>query len=393
MAKDRPAIAFYPFNEKKHSLYKPVIDLLGKNYRLIYNPKDIDKNNLFAKLARDRILKYIYHMFLAKFLSLNEIKSLFKKSENLSEKVKCDLVWASNNIPDGKCDYILDLEIVSALSGYNYRLFNREKIKDELEKKRCKAIICWNQASKDSLINCVDCSNFLEKIKVIPFSIKSMRINKVKNDKIDFLFVSSINNPYDFEQKGGIIALQIYERIRLKYNNVCLNIRANVPKWIKDKYVKFKDINFIENKLSDDEMEKLFLKTDLLLVPVPGINLLLECMQYEIPVVCFDFWLLPEMVINGKNGYTLDSNYIFGDKNQEYYYFDHSRKYLKLFDRQENIKIINHFVQKYFEIIDKPGQLNKMAKFSKKMIGKNGKYSLERINKELLRVVKKSLGK
>jgi hypothetical protein len=83
-------------------------------------------------------------------------------------------------------------------------------------------------------------------------------------------------------------------------------------------------------------MGKLFSNADILLEPVPGINLMLDCMNYKIPMIAFDYWVIPEMVTDCKNGLLVSSSIIFGDiTNTENYL---KNLHLNLSNKNTNMK-------------------------------------------------------
>jgi len=48
-------------------------------------------------------------------------------------------------------------------------------------------------------------------------------------------------------------------------------------------------------------MKELFLSSDVLLEPLPGMDLMIKCMEFGIPAVCFDYECPYEIIINKKN--------------------------------------------------------------------------------------------
>ena len=298
-------IAIYPFNEKRHNIYDSTLKALSK-YRLVEN--NFLKRKADPKLLSNPILKIFYHKFIRRFISRNDLK--FKKEK---EPI-CDLIFAFNQIPQTKQNYILDLEILTALSGYDYFRLNKKKIQAEFEKENCKAIIVWTNFSYDCLIKNLDCRKFKNKIHILPPTIYSNKLKKDYNRKnINLLFVSSLNNPFDFELKGGIIALEVYSRLIKKYPHLTFTIRSPIPSKIKKKHSKLKGINLVEKFLSREELNKLFLESDILLEPIPGITLILECMNFQIPVIISDFASIIDFVEENETGFVVNMPQINGD--------------------------------------------------------------------------------
>lgn len=372
-----------------HSLYKPLFLELSKRYNLVYSEDQLKLKREFLKiLVRLKRLRKIYHRFFRK--QINPL-SFNSKPKNFSNNF--DLVYATNSIPPTGCKFIMDLEIVSALAGYNFYGLDRDYIKKRLEDSNCKKIICWNKASYITLTKTIDCSKFTNKIEIIPFGISSKKkIEKTESKDVRFLFVCSVNNPQDFEFKGGLIALEVFSKISSIYPNSKFYVRAQVSSKIKNKYKKNKNIIFIEKYLSNEEMEKLFLNADILLEPIPGINLMLDCLNYKIPIIAFDFYLIPEIVQNGKNGLLVKSKSLFGDINDtENYLKNLHLVYFKLLDINECKPFIEPFFEKSLTLIKDKKRRIKMGEYGKKLVENNGNYSLEKNKKAIIKCIEEAM--
>lgn len=387
----KKTLALYPFGEKMHTIYNPTIDFLRERYNLIYNPLPKKDSIFLSKASRNKVVYYVYHNFIRRLVSLNDLRSLFK--DKIGQAPKNDLVLASNEIPDFPCNFILDLEIITALAGYDYNRLDKRAIKKSLESDYCKAVICWNEISKKSLLETIDCKHFMDKIHVIPFAAKNPIQKKWNNKKktVNLLFVSSVNNPYDFERKGGIIALEAYKLLVKKYENLSFTIRAHVPKWIKTKYSGINGIIFKDYFLSDKEMKNLFLNTDLLFIPVPGMNLMLEAMEYSLPTVAFDFWSAPEMVSNSNIEFLVDASSIFGKRDTPSYFYNHGINYLKMFNKNPSKEVVDAFIRNCSGLIESKSLRKKIGLNAGKMAQKGGKYSLEKRNNALSKIIDKAL--
>ena len=383
-------ILLYP-SEKWHSVYNPTIKLLSEKYQVIYNPKQVNSTNKFSKLSRNPWVRYLYYKLMRPMVSLKELKNLVIPSKE--EVPSCDLVYASNLIPPEPHKYIIDIENITALGGYDYNRLNVKEIEREFSSKRCIAIICWNDIAKMSLTKTLDCSGFSKKIHVLPFATEQEKIErKNKNNRVNMLFVSSVNNVYDFELKGGIYALESYKILSEKYNNINLSVRAHIPSWVKIKYGNIKGIKFLEEFLSNNEMRDLFLDSDLLIEPVPGINLLLDCMNYAKPASVFNFWMIPEMVIDGKSGMVTDANSILGNPLETKDYLRNlNLRWMRLYSKNIDKDLLEEYVNKTEMLIKNSNSRDKMGKFAKGMISKDGKYNLRRRNDAIIKIVENAL--
>ncbi|MEK6825659.1 MAG: glycosyltransferase [Nanoarchaeota archaeon] len=386
MTQEKKTIALYPFHHKRHSVYNSTIDFLSKQYTLLYNPVQNKQSEWFVKLSRSPRARAFYHKMIRPLFSLRDARTILSKEEDAGGEY--DLIFSANEIPPGEKPYVIEVENVISLSENDYYRLDKEKIRKEFSKERCKAIICWNDIAYQSLVKTIDCSSFIRKIYIIPFAIRSTPVQKNFSKKeVRLLFVSSINNPRDFEQKGGIIALEVYARLVKKYDNLRFIIRAHIPDWIQRKYEYLQGLIFQRKFLSQDAMNKLFIESDLLLEPIPGIQLLLECMNFAVPAVVFDFWMIPEMVIDGKNGYTVDCSSLLGSqKNMADYLRNHHLRYLQLYKKTFDEAIISEYALEIENLIVDPLLRKRMSKATKSLVNALGKYSLEKRNIHLLEV-------
>lgn len=387
----RKKILIYPLREKRHTIYDSTIDLLTKHYGVIYLGEKQKSDGIISRLSRNALLRYIYLKLVRPHISLRELGAILKKKESVNEKY--DMILSSNLIPNIPGKYIIDLESIIALKGYDYARINKKEIESKLGSDQCKAILCWNDISKSSMIATLNCRKFNSKIKVLPFAMQTDTIKKnFDSKKVNFLFVSSVNNIFDFERKGGIIALEAYSELRKKHNNISFLIRATVPAWIKKKYQSVPGVLFIEKFLSAQQMKDLFMRSDILLEPIPGINLMLECMNFSIPIIGSDFWATPEMVINNKSGFIIDFSSIFGNRDDiENYTKNLEINYLKMHRKKPNKHIIDMFLRCSEKLIGDPALRKEMGLYAKKLLGPKGRYSLQKRNNSILAVVKSSL--
>ena len=382
------SLVLYPKNKKFHNVYDPTIKLFSKRYNLKYYPPKLSR---YYKIKNNHFLRKNYYRYIN---ILRKLKKPWKnpKIQDLQIDPKKNLLFCFNKIPPEGYDFILDLEIVTGLGDYKYENLDKQKIKKRLGSDECKEIICWNKSSYISLTNVIDCSDFKQKIKIIPFAKKLTKIKKIPKKTFNMLFVSSINNPHDFETKGGLIALDAYVSLTKKYKNLKFYVRSNVPRRIRKKYRNIPGLIFLRKYLSDEKMLELFYRTDILFEPVPGINLMLECMDYGIPIVSFDYWCIKEMVFSGKSGYLINSSKLFGDINKTEDYLKNLKiGYAKLSQRKQYHELEIKLSKKAAELIENKNRLEKMSKYQRSLLEPKGIYSIEKRNEKLISIVDSKL--
>lgn len=379
-------IILYPFNQKFHNLYDETINLFSDKYSLVYSPS---KKSKFYNLKNNHFIRKSYYNLInlmRKYNKKDKIKEVFPSSFS-----KEDILFCFNQLPPEGVDFILDLEMVTGISGYNYDNLDREYIKKRLSNNNCKKIICWNKSSYESLVKIIDSKSFKHKIQIIPFSRVPQSIfikRKSLGKQINLLFVSSMNNPGDFENKGGIIALESYKEFNKLYPDSKFFVRANVPKKIEKKYRNVPGLFFIKKYLPNHKMQELFLNSDILLEPVPGIALLLECMDYQIPPISLDYWCIKDMVFNDKSGILFDSTKIFGSmKNTEKYFKDLFENYKKLSQKEIVNFYVPLFVNSLVRLKENDLFFNKLRNFQRRLLEKDGKFNSSLRNMSLVEII------
>lgn len=379
--KEKRNLAIYPFNQKLPTIYDLTIDFFQKNYNLKYFTRRWSK---FYKLKENIFVRKTYYSiidFIRKHLDSNFL---------IRAKVepKEDFLFCFNRLPPERYDFIIEIETVVGFSDYDYSKLNKRYISERLKSEKCKGILCWNEAAKRELIETIDCSKFKDKIKIIPFGGENFKLEKNKKEKINFLFVSSINNPESFETKGGIIALETWKELIKKNKNIRFIIRANIKKRLKRKYENLKGIRFIDSYLSNEKMKELFQNSDILLVPIPGIDLFRKAMEFGIPSICLDYGVAYEIVRDGETGFLIDGSILFRDrKNVQALHDNEPKYYSKLSEKKECIKFVPGFVEKAKVLINNRKLIEKMSKNQHSLIETKGKYSLKKRNEELKKLI------
>ena len=391
---NKKTITLYPFEKPRHSLYNEIIKSLSKKYNVIYNPKR-ERGTLQFQFRMSKIypLRLFYHKYIRKFIRVNDIRFMFKKEEK--EKHPEGLIYTIAKIPPYKNDYIIDLEKPTSLADHDFNKLDKKYLEKQFSDPKCKAIIPWYDITKRTLCEILDCNKFKHKIKVIPFGIKSDKIKKNHDKKeVNLLFVSSMNNPFMFGVNGGILTLEVYSKLVKKYDNLTFTMRSHVPEWVKRKYGHLKGLKFIEEFIPRKELNEIFLDTDILIEPLPGNNLMLQCMNFAIPGVVFDHWELPEFIVDGKNGFNVDCSRHFGSVETREEIIDHLKHHhinlIRMNRRKWDKNTIDDFVDKTSKLIEDRKSRIKMGKNAKSMVEKGGRYNLDKMKKNILKIFKEA---
>src|SRR6266480_4618387 len=207
--------------------------------------------------------------------------------------------------------WIVGVEVVTQFVGYHFKHFRqyRRIVEDALAAPYCRAIICWSEAARQSLLTTLDPHRFADKTFVVyPAATKGVRDKDYgMRDKVRILFVSSSVTPEGFELKGGREAVEAFTMLRSRYKNVELTIRSDVPRSLKVRCSGLDGLRIIEEVLPDPEMQEEWRKADILWYPAHSLSsvVVLEAMSRGIPVVTTDYYDNAELVRDGVTGFVI----------------------------------------------------------------------------------------
>lgn len=164
--------------------------------------------------------------------------------------------------------------------------------------------------------------------------------------------------------------LNAFNQLRKKYNNLSLTIVANsgsIPKNIMESIKRMRQINFIEETTDKSMIEKLYLNSDIFVLPphFEGYGLsIVEAMSFGLPIISTKIGSIPEMVMNEKNGFLISDNSIdelakkmeFFIENPEYVRI-YGKMSFKIFEEKFSIKNRNESIKKvYLKAINENGK-------------------------------------
>jgi len=229
----------------------------------------------------------------------------------VKEYENADLIYASQHVITTKKNWIVDLEYANALSGYLDLRFSKNIISKKLSSRDCKCIMPWSDWSFETLKNSFNLKKYSEKIKVVRYTVPPKKNTETKSKSTTkILFVGSTNpaNIDSFEFKGIYEIIEAFLEIQNKYDNIELIIRSVLPPQIKKRLEGNNSITILEESLSNDELENLYLTSDIF--PHSGFEVLnlsvLEAMSYGLPVIATSLYNTPELIKNMKNGLLIE---------------------------------------------------------------------------------------
>lgn len=262
-----------------------------------------------------------------KFLSYIGRSWLFDKIGYLqileASSLSADIYATYNRFLNSDKPYVIYLENPTAL--FHYKLsrrqsyFGEKNLKKKLNDPQLKAIICMSEATRigfNKLYRDILTREDLIVDQIYPLVPDvDMEIEKKNDcDKINLLFIAQGNG---FITKGGIEVINAFEKLCLYNSNLLLTIISSENSIPQNIFLKIKNnihIRFIEFGISFEELEKIYISSDILLHLTRqdsfGLTIL-ESMKYGCAVITTTLYSIPEIVVNNKNGYITDPSYWF----------------------------------------------------------------------------------
>jgi glycosyltransferase involved in cell wall biosynthesis len=367
-----------------HRLYNELVKNPPNDYKII-KTKEYKEHPLTKSISKHHNNFYKEFMYHTGGLPYT-ITQMLKTKSDYSD---VDLVYAVQHIMNTKKPWITDLEFSDALAGYCSLTFCKNIITKQLMAKSCKAILPWSNWAKKTLLCSIDCKKFEEKIQVVRFTVPPKKINVKKNkSKIRILFLGSGNiaNMLSFEYKGMHETVLAFQKLEKKFDNIELIIRSSVPKEIKHMIKENKNIQIIENPITEEQLKELFLTTDIF--PHPGCETLnfsdLEAMSYGIPVIRPALFNIPEAIKNMENGLLLDvplKENLYGKCGIPK---EHSFSYIKTI-RKIRPQMAEGLANAIQILIENESLRKRLSQNAKKTIDE-GEFSMKRRNEKLKKI-------
>lgn len=374
-------IQIYPSGYRAHTVYSSLISFPPKGYKFIYNEHS-NKSKFFNLIKKIPFIKPIHHIFL-KIFRISLITALFQKS---SVEKNTDLVFSLGILYNGNLPWILEiLDNPVCLTGYNFDIFtkNIKIIERNLLSPKCKKIICMNETSLNFMKKNFK-KEIVDKLVLVRPAIVQKKImgNKRKNRKIRILFMGSINNPQDFYTKGGLEAIEAFERIQELYD--CeLIIRCKVPNEIRNRISSNTKIVLLENEISKEKLEDLYVNSDIFLFPghMYALMVILEAMSYGLPILTLDTYAVKDYIVDNHNGFIINkSDKIKSYNSQAYPNNIRSAEFLREIKKIDN-RVIEDLVGKLILLIENRKLRKKLGENGQKIIRE--KFSIKVRNKKL----------
>jgi glycosyltransferase involved in cell wall biosynthesis len=375
---------------KRHSLYDELTSFPPDGYE--YVREDTSWDRITKLLSHADFVYSLQKNLMARLLPVNLTKAYLERFKKLPANV--DLTYSSGHVVFRREPWVVDMEFVTHLVGYDYTHFLMYKryIEKALSSVYCRRIMPWTDAGKRTILATIGGNSILEKVETVHLAVRPKRfVKNYDKDEVKFLFVGSVNIPKDFEIKGGKEVLDAFCKLSKVYNNLELFIRSYVPSHIKRKFEGINNIRIVDEIIPWNDLEEEFKSSDIFLFPshhTPGLAIL-DAMSYELPVITTDVWANPEMVVDGKNGFLVR-------KSEEIQYYKEgfipnwsSPRTLRSIRKGTDPRLVGEIVEKASILIEDSALRKRMGKAGRQEI-ESGKYSIKRRNEKLKRIFDES---
>jgi len=362
----------YPWKFPDSPYYKYLVENPPKNVEYINAEKQKGVITNYKKFWFFNFLKRNIRRFTSFFNFSVPNAHLTKTSQNYDLIHCCHCLSKNKNKP-----WVADIESEWQLYLGKKTKRAKEKVKKILMSNNCKKILPWTQITGNEIIK--EFPEIKDKVEVIyPAIPVNKKISKKnENDKIAILYATRY-----FWLKGGIIALEVYKKLKERYDDkIDLIFISDVPEKVKERYPKQKIKNLVSNK----ELFKLYEKSDIFFYPsfvdTFGFGLL-EAMSFGLPIV----------IVNTK--YTKTRREIMGDNKNGLMFDVEDIITERLIKEKERLikekEIINKLFGNCSKLINNKKLREKMSKNCINEI-KNGKFSIKERNKKLKRIYEEAL--
>lgn len=275
----------HKFKNFEFANYMNNVEITGSNHKLLRN---LFYSQLFDKLGIIQVLR---------------------------KSTKLDVLFSYNRLLKTDKPYILLVENPTALFHYrlgrNKGLFAKWKLKDAINDPKLIAIICISKACA-STFNQVLGVNTDKIYQIYPLilDIKRPKLESIRK-RLTCLYISST-----FELKSGCEITKAAQQLP-NVDFIFITRITNIPTETKYTLDKLNNVKLVEFKLSKQELSEYYQDADILLHPTRQDSfalVALEALKNGLPVLATRVYALPEMIIDGYNGFLTEPRYYFFDK-------------------------------------------------------------------------------
>lgn len=303
-------------------------------------------------------------------------------------RTDADLIFTTRGIiPLNNKPWVTEFEHPYAFVGMDYRNWGKRQrtlVKFLISRNTCKKIMPNSEAAYLALKNSFNITKIKDKLEVVKLAIHYKRITKIRHSKLTLL---SIGND-DVYGRGFNIIKDAFPKLKAKYD-IDWTIKTNQNFYPEDiDFIKKYKINIIRGILSDDDMDKLFGRSDIYVLQSMGETnsiAMYEAMRAGLPVVSTDAFAFSEKIIPYYNGLMVHSPNIFWNKD-----FLRTKQNDIDLSRYHNCKMSEELYKKLEYLIKNEKERLKMGKNAESAI-KDGFLSVNERNKKLKTIFEEAI--
>jgi glycosyltransferase involved in cell wall biosynthesis len=374
------------FHARAHSLYDNLTKYPPDGY--VFVNGDGTLTTLVRMGSVSGIIPNIMMKSLNRIVPVPLLKAVLDSRKKLPPEI--DLVYSSGHPILMDVPWVIDLEFVTHMCGYNRNVFKhyRKRIQRILESDNCKRIMPWTIAGERTVKSAFQSETIHDKTEYVHLAVPPKRFVKQANtDQIRLLFVGSQNFPYDFDMKGGKEVVRAFSILSKKYPKLELTIRSAVPQPMRNHLERIGNVRVIDKIVPWNVLEREFMDSDIFLFPgnhTPGLAIL-DAMSYELPVIATNVWANSEMVVDGKNGFLIRESENIKYVTEGYIPNWGSPEARRRIMTTTDNRVAEELSEKTAILIEDEGLRRRMGREGRNEV-EIGEFSIDRRNKKLARI-------
>ena len=295
-----------------------------------------------------------------------------------AEQKDCDVYGSFNRFLSADKPYFIYVENPTAL--FHYRL-NRSKtllgrrcVRKSLNNDKLKALVCMSKACFDTFDTvCGNVAPHCKKVQIYPL-VKDNQIANVdfikdrsQKHEIKLLYIAQGTR---FVSKGGLEVIEAFKQMKSKGMNVLLTMVTSFFDANSEALELAKNTDGIilcDFKFSPEEMQKLYASHHIMLIPTSddSFNLtVLEAIKAGLPIIGSCLYAIPEMVIEGENGFLCEPAWWFFGENKmpNPAVWNHREK--TIYSGKINSRVIDFLYEKVVMLYEDREKLEEMSQKS-----------------------------
>lgn len=294
-----------------------------------------------------------------------------------------DLTYSDSPLIFRREPWVVGVEVVTQFSGYSLCHLQRYRgiVERALESPYCRAIVCWSEAARRSVLERLNPGERLaQKLHAVyPAGLpKDFVKPPVGNGApVRLLLVSSLVTPGGFELKGGREALEAFRALRQRYPHLELIVRCDLDEKTAEQYRGLPRLRLVREPVPRRALEEFYEQADIFWYPAHSLSsvVVLEAMSYGLPVVTTDYYDNAEFIEDGRTGMVVPHL-------RHVPPWDTSPEEVRAALPVPEPSFIDALVRKTAALIENPELRRRLGQAAREEV-ERGKFSLEHKNRQL----------